>query len=72
MRSFVHLWISESDCEKIQNPVGESLTTIKKYDTPHAEATTSSLETLKVLHAARKTQFSKGAASTLPLFSRAT
>ena len=36
---------------KFRSRVGESLTTVKKYDTPLAEATTPSLEALKAYSA---------------------
>ncbi len=56
---------------KFRTRVGESLATIKKHDTPLAEATTPSLEALKAYSAARKVAFSRGDAAALPLFKRA-
>jgi DNA-binding winged helix-turn-helix (wHTH) protein/tetratricopeptide (TPR) repeat protein len=57
---------------KFRTRVGESLTTVQKHDTPLAEATTRSLEALKVYSAAWKAQASAGAMAALPLFRRAT
>ena len=48
--------------------VGESLATLRRHDTPLAEATTSSLEALKAYDAALKVHFSSGARAALPLF----
>jgi eukaryotic-like serine/threonine-protein kinase len=51
--------------------VGESLATIKKHDTPLAEATTSSLEALEAFSEGWKIHDTNGAAAALPLFKRA-
>ena len=48
--------------------LGESLTTVEKYDTPLAEATTPSLEALKAYSLALKVHSAKAAASALPFF----
>jgi serine/threonine protein kinase/tetratricopeptide (TPR) repeat protein len=56
---------------KFRTRVGESLATVKKYDTPLAEATTTSLEALKTYSLALKVAYSTGAAAALPLFQRA-
>ncbi len=56
---------------KFRSRVGESLTTVKKHDTPLAEATTPSLEALKVYSAGWKAVFSTGSATAVPFFSRA-
>ena len=48
--------------------VGESLATLRRHDTPLAEATTSSLEALKAYDSALKVHFSSGARAALPLF----
>src|SRR6516164_2832473 len=56
---------------KFRSRVGESLTTIKKYDIPLAEATTPSLEALKAYSAGWQVSFSSGSAASLPFFSRA-
>ncbi len=51
--------------------VGESLTTLQKYDTPLAEATTPSLEALKAYSTAWQVHFSKGAEASMPFFKKA-
>ena len=56
---------------KFRRRVGESLTTVKKYDVPLAEATTSSLEALKAYSAGWQVSFSSGSAASVPLFQRA-
>jgi DNA-binding winged helix-turn-helix (wHTH) protein len=56
---------------KFRTRVGESLTTVKKYDTPLAEATTPSLEALKAYSAGLKILSSQGSAATLPLLKHA-
>jgi eukaryotic-like serine/threonine-protein kinase len=56
---------------KFRTRVGESLTTIRKYDTPLAEATTPSLEALKAYSAGLKIHSSQGPAAALPLFKHA-
>src|ERR1035437_6151916 len=57
---------------KFRTRVGESLATIKRHDTPLAEATTPSLEALKAFSAAEKANLATGAAAiSLPLFKRA-
>jgi eukaryotic-like serine/threonine-protein kinase len=56
---------------RFRTRVGESLTTVEKYDTPLAEATTPSLEALKAYSAGWKVFSSTGHASALPLFKRA-
>ena len=57
---------------KFRTRVGESLATVKRHDTPLAEATTPSLEALKAYSAAEKASLSTGAAAAaLPLFKRA-
>ncbi len=56
---------------KFRTRVGESLTTVEKYSTPLAEATTPSFEALKTYSAALKVLSSTGSAAALPLFRRA-
>jgi DNA-binding winged helix-turn-helix (wHTH) protein len=51
--------------------VGESLTTVKKYDVPLAEATTPSLEALKAYSEGWQVSFSSGSAAAVPFFKRA-
>ncbi len=57
---------------KFRSRAGESLATVEKHATPLAEATTRSLEALKIYSAAWKVHSSSGAMSALPLFRRAT
>ena len=57
---------------KFRTRVGESMSTIEKYDTPLAEATTPSLEAWEVYSTAWKVHYSSGAMASLPLFKRAT
>ena len=57
---------------KFRSRVGESLATVQKHDTPLEEATTPSLEALKVYSQAMKVLFSTGSDAALPLFKRAT
>jgi eukaryotic-like serine/threonine-protein kinase len=56
---------------KFRSKAGESLATIRQHDVPLQEATTPSLEALKVFNLARQTTFSMGTAATVPLFKRA-
>jgi serine/threonine protein kinase/tetratricopeptide (TPR) repeat protein len=56
---------------KFRSRVGESLTTIQKYNTPLAEATTSSMEALKAYSAGWKVAWSKGSGAAIPFFKRA-
>ena len=51
--------------------VGESLASVKQYDTPLAEATTPSLEALKAYSAALKLHFSTNSIGPQPLYKRA-
>jgi tetratricopeptide (TPR) repeat protein len=56
---------------KFRSRVGESLTTVQKYNTPLAEATTSSMEALKAYSAGWKIAWSKGSGAAIPFFKRA-
>jgi DNA-binding winged helix-turn-helix (wHTH) protein/tetratricopeptide (TPR) repeat protein len=56
---------------RFRSRVGESLSTIKKYDIPLAEATTPSLEALKAYSAGWQVSFSSGSAASVPFFLRA-
>jgi eukaryotic-like serine/threonine-protein kinase len=56
---------------KFRTQVGESLTTVEKYDTPLAEATTPSLEALKSYSRGLKVEASTGTADAIPFFKRA-
>ncbi|HSE98571.1 MAG TPA: tetratricopeptide repeat protein, partial [Blastocatellia bacterium] len=53
---------------RLREQIGESLASIQKYDTPIAEATTSSLEALKSFSLGRKTVFAKGDRAGIPYF----
>jgi tetratricopeptide (TPR) repeat protein len=56
---------------KLRGALGESLTTVQKFDVPLAEATTSSLEALKAFSLGNKATGEKGAAAALPYHQRA-
>jgi tetratricopeptide (TPR) repeat protein len=51
---------------KLRNEVGESLSSVQKFDVPLSQATTSSLEALKALNLASRVSREKGAAEGLP------
>src|SRR5215469_1372910 len=51
---------------KLRNEVGESLSSVQKFDVPLSQATTSSLEALKALNLASRASREKGAAEGLP------
>jgi eukaryotic-like serine/threonine-protein kinase len=55
----------------LRSKLGESLSSVHEYATPLPEATTSSLEALKVYSVAWKTRYSKGDAASLPFFKQA-
>jgi eukaryotic-like serine/threonine-protein kinase len=54
----------------LRSKLGESLSSVKKYDAP-LEATTPSLEALQAYSLGRKTWFAKGATAALPFYRRA-
>ncbi len=56
---------------RFRNRAGESLATVEKHSTPLADATTSSLQALKVFSTAWKIHFSAGGAAAIPLYQRA-
>jgi serine/threonine protein kinase/tetratricopeptide (TPR) repeat protein len=56
---------------KMRGKVGESLSTIQRYDTPLALATTPSLDALKAYSLAVKAQNEKGALAAIPLYKNA-
>jgi eukaryotic-like serine/threonine-protein kinase len=56
---------------KFRTRVGESLTTVQRYDTPLAEATTTSLEALRAYTAGLKVLYSTGSAAAVPFFKHA-
>ena len=55
----------------LRSKLGESLSSVQKYDTPLEEATTPSLEALKALSLGRKAQLTEGEAAALPFYKRA-
>jgi serine/threonine protein kinase/tetratricopeptide (TPR) repeat protein len=56
---------------KFRPRVGESLATVEQHSTPLAEATTASLEALKVYSTGMKVGSSSGSAADIPFFRRA-
>ena len=56
---------------KFRTRLGESLTTVKQYNTPLAEATTPSLEALKAYSVGWQVSYSSGSAASVPFFKRA-
>jgi tetratricopeptide (TPR) repeat protein len=56
---------------EIRNELGESLSTIQKFDTPLEQATTPSLEALKAYSSAMHTLRTKGPEAATPFFKRA-
>jgi eukaryotic-like serine/threonine-protein kinase len=56
---------------KLRNEVGESLSSVQKFDVPLGQATTNSLEALKNLALGTKTQGERGDAEAIPFYKRA-
>jgi serine/threonine protein kinase/tetratricopeptide (TPR) repeat protein len=56
---------------KLREKLGESLSTVEKFDTPLDQATTPSLEALKALSEGRKTLQEQGSLAAVPFFNRA-
>ena len=56
---------------KLREKLGESLSTVEKFDAPLDQATTPSLEALKALSVGIKTLQEKGSAAAIPSFNRA-
>jgi len=56
---------------EMRGKLGESLASIKKYDTPIEQATTSSLEALKAYSTGTQTRHTKGDADSEPFFKQA-
>jgi eukaryotic-like serine/threonine-protein kinase len=56
---------------KLRNEVGESLSSVQKFDVPLEQATTNSLEALKAHALAVKTSHEKGGVEAIPFFKRA-
>jgi serine/threonine protein kinase len=55
----------------IRNKLGESLSTVQKFDTPLEQATTPSLEALKAFSSGLKVQLTTGGATAIPFYKRA-
>jgi eukaryotic-like serine/threonine-protein kinase len=55
----------------IRNKLGESLSTVQRFDTPLEQATTPSLEALRAFSSGHKVQFATGSAAAIPFFKRA-
>jgi tetratricopeptide (TPR) repeat protein len=56
---------------RLRGQLGESLSTVEKFDTPLDQATTPSLEALKALSEGRKAVQEKGSSAAIPFFQRA-
>jgi tetratricopeptide (TPR) repeat protein/tRNA A-37 threonylcarbamoyl transferase component Bud32 len=56
---------------KLRNEVGESLSSVQKFDVPLDQATTNSLEALSAFSLGRKAMLEKGDAEAIPFFKRA-
>jgi DNA-binding winged helix-turn-helix (wHTH) protein/tetratricopeptide (TPR) repeat protein len=56
---------------KLRAKIGESLSTVQRYDTPLADATTPSLEALKAYSFGLRVLDEKGAVAAIPFFKRA-
>jgi serine/threonine protein kinase/tetratricopeptide (TPR) repeat protein len=57
---------------RLRTKLGESLSSVRQFDTPLEQATTTSLEALKAYSLGRKAQYQRGNSAALPLFKRAT
>jgi eukaryotic-like serine/threonine-protein kinase len=56
---------------EMRNKLGESLSTVQKFDTPLEQATTPSLEALKAFSSGHEIMFTKGATGAIPHFTHA-
>jgi eukaryotic-like serine/threonine-protein kinase len=56
---------------EIRNKLGESLSTVRKFDTPLVQATTPSLEALKAASSGNRVLYASGSAAAIPFFKRA-
>jgi len=56
---------------KLRGEMGESIASVKKFDTPLAQETTPSLEALKAMTMGQKAEREKGSVGALPFFQRA-
>jgi hypothetical protein len=55
----------------LRSKLGESLSSVQRYDAPLEEATTPSLEALKAYSLGQKTRWEKGDTAALPFYKRA-
>jgi eukaryotic-like serine/threonine-protein kinase len=60
-----------STATRLREKLGESLSSIQKYDAPIEQATTTSLEALKAYSRGKKTQTEIGDAESIPFYQRA-
>ncbi len=56
---------------EIRNKLGESLSTVQRFDTPLEQATTPSLEALRAFSSGRKVESTEGDAAAIPFFKHA-
>ena len=56
---------------EIRNKLGESLSTVQKFDTPLEQATTPSLEALKAFSSGLQIHITAGDAAAIPFYKRA-
>jgi len=56
---------------EIRNKLGESLSTVQRFDTPLEQATTPSLEALKAFSSGRRVLTTTGSAAAIPFFKHA-
>ena len=56
---------------EIRNKLGESLSTVQKFDIPLEQATTQSLEALKALSSGNKVAYATGEAAAIPFYKHA-
>jgi len=56
---------------KLRSEVGESLSTVQKFDVPLEQATTNSLEALRAFSLGKKTALEKGDVEAVPFYKRA-
>jgi tetratricopeptide (TPR) repeat protein len=56
---------------RLRKRLGESLSTVEKFDTPLEQATTPSLEALKAYSFGRKAEYQRGNSAAIPFYKRA-
>jgi eukaryotic-like serine/threonine-protein kinase len=61
----------DKTASEMRNKLGESLTTVQKFDTPLQQATTPSLEALKAFSSGHRVQSAEGDAAAIPFFKQA-